>query len=549
MTSSIAQSDWDAFFTHARLGHQCPIIKDCARHCDVQKTYEQKSWKDLAFDNKITIITLIACSAIACVAVPTFKLTALVVIPMLYTLNRVCKVEGEASTRVSKTRCAFLSVFIEYDFLKPNEGQHDSIASFLQDWKPVPRRFYSLQELAKITEIVSTYGDEHGLGSLAQKVFMQLIKDQQYAYKMKKCKNACKLGISSVVSIALAMDNFLGPYSFLSSKPLVALLTGFSLFAGKQAVNAYQEPTIEEKRLNEFLPITHDADLWLGSMQEAGGWKKKKQLRAEIFAGTQKACKNGFIVGDQYTVLDSVTKDDMQKRTKLYASTTMLSPIVPCVSTTIEVVNKDTIDLAIALKNSGYNPVAINMANENHPGGGAKTGAAAQEESLFRRSNYHQSLYLEENFHLRRQMSNNTYRIPENGVIYSPNVQVFRAGEEKGFAFTDPEQMSFIAIAAYNLKDFDLGFSSTDHYKEGMRAKIRSYLRVAYLENHDAVVLGALGCGAFGNKPADVAEFFKQVLQESEFTGRFKKIAFAVIDDRNGTNFKPFSDVLHEIQI
>ncbi|MEK7340209.1 MAG: TIGR02452 family protein, partial [Verrucomicrobiota bacterium] len=215
---------------------------------------------------------------------------------------------------------------------------------------------------------------------------------------------------------------------------------------------------------------------------------------------------------------------------------------------TIEVINEDTIDVALELKNEGYNPVAMNMANENHPGGGAERGAAAQEESLFRRSNYHESLCLTENPHLKNQMSNG-YHIPEKGVIYSPNVQVFRASEKEGFAFMAPETISFIAVAAYNLGSLRNKIDPhSQAYAIGMKEKIKSFLRVAYFRGHDAVVLGALGCGAFGNDPTTIAQFFKEVLQDNEFAGRFKKITFAVIDDHNGTNFQPFSKALQDVQ-
>lgn len=62
-----------------------------------------------------------------------------------------------------------------------------------------------------------------------------------------------------------------------------------------------------------------------------------------------------------------------------------------------------------------------------------------------------------------------------------------------------------------------------------MKEKIRTYVRVAYLEDHDSVVLGALGCGAFGNDPTYVVRFFAETLQEKECIGRFKKVVFAVL--------------------
>jgi uncharacterized protein (TIGR02452 family) len=54
-------------------------------------------------------------------------------------------------------------------------------------------------------------------------------------------------------------------------------------------------------------------------------------------------------------------------------------------------------DCAIVYKNlvsKVYRPVILNMVNANNPGGGYRRGDGAQEETLFRRSNYYQSLDL-----------------------------------------------------------------------------------------------------------------------------------------------------------
>ena len=51
--------------------------------------------------------------------------------------------------------------------------------------------------------------------------------------------------------------------------------------------------------------------------------------------------------------------------------------------------------------------------------------------------------------------------------------------------------------------------------------------------------------GAFGNKPHQVSQWYKEVLREPEFKGQFRKVVFGIIDDRNGTNFQPFFDSLN----
>jgi len=72
---------------------------------------------------------------------------------------------------------------------------------------------------------------------------------------------------------------------------------------------------------------------------------------------------------------------------------------------------------------------------------------------------------------------------------------------------------------------------------------VRVLFRVAHLMGNTHLVLSALGCGAFHNPPAEVAQIFREVLQEPEFANQFDHIIFAIIDDHNAHgagNYLPF---------
>jgi uncharacterized protein (TIGR02452 family) len=84
-----------------------------------------------------------------------------------------------------------------------------------------------------------------------------------------------------------------------------------------------------------------------------------------------------------------------------------------------------------------------------------------------------------------------------------------------------------------------------DEAKDITRNKIRAILRVGLIKGHDSLVLGAFGCGAFCNPPQEMAQLFKEVLEESEFKDRYRLILFAILSDHNdkSSNFQAFESV------
>lgn len=203
--------------------------------------------------------------------------------------------------------------------------------------------------------------------------------------------------------------------------------------------------------------------------------------------------------------------------------------------TAIRVVNSDTIDAAIAFSSSATStpnkPVLVlNMANAYHSGGGWLRGALAQEEALCYRSSL--SFTLKTRF----------YPLPEAGGIYSPTVVVIRENMAQGHELLDltrPEDLpvfSCVSVAAINGPKIRRDKDGRESYenrrdRETMQEKIRAVLRIAAINKHRVLVLGALGCGAFGNPRGEVVACWKGVLTETEFQGGWwETVIFAVME-------------------
>ncbi|KAI4194495.1 MAG: hypothetical protein LQ348_002627 [Seirophora lacunosa] len=212
--------------------------------------------------------------------------------------------------------------------------------------------------------------------------------------------------------------------------------------------------------------------------------------------------------------------------------------------TRVRVLNLDTLDAAIRLSSLTTSRVAqspappvliLNMANAKHGGGGWLKGAMAQEEALCYRS----SLC----FTLKRRF----YPVPDRAAIYSPTVVVIRESLAKGHRLLDlshPENLpvvSVVSVAAVRDPPVERRLADGEEiYRNGddrdlMRSKIRMILRIAATKGHQKLVLGALGCGAFGNPKAEVMKLWKELLTEPEFSGGWwEDVVFAVLDDGGG---------------
>ena len=84
-----------------------------------------------------------------------------------------------------------------------------------------------------------------------------------------------------------------------------------------------------------------------------------------------------------------------------------------------------------------------------------------------------------------------------------------------------------------NRPELDKNGNIAPELVQGIKNKMRTVFRIGLHKEHDALVLGAWGCGAFRNPPAQVAHLFHEVMEEAEFKNKFQKIVFAIIEDHN----------------
>ena len=198
----------------------------------------------------------------------------------------------------------------------------------------------------------------------------------------------------------------------------------------------------------------------------------------------------------------------------------------------------DTLDMAKSLfEEHGELPVVLNMACATRPGGGYRSGSAAQEENLFRRTDLHfrfkpgqvvkdyskgKDVYSED----MEDLINGTH-----GLVYmdtDPCICIrgsenFDSPTLGYFAYEDHEIFSF-----YELRSAAWVARGSDDERQRPEAarRIRAQFETLVAESKRVLVLSAFGCGAFGNDATVVAEEYAKAILE--YKDRFSVIAFAI---------------------
>lgn len=188
----------------------------------------------------------------------------------------------------------------------------------------------------------------------------------------------------------------------------------------------------------------------------------------------------------------------------------------------------DTLEAAAQRSGAGNKRTRVavlNMASPLRPGGGVLNGATSQEEWLCLRTTLYPSL--REEF----------YRLPEVGAVYTPDVLVFRNWDDeasdldkKGRFFIDTVSAGMLRFPDIEGEEGEEKRYATPKDRELVVRKMRAVMRILRTKGVNKVVLGAWGCGAYGNPTGEIARAWKKVLLGSESKKKTKLGAYAATD-------------------
>lgn len=224
-------------------------------------------------------------------------------------------------------------------------------------------------------------------------------------------------------------------------------------------------------------------------------------------------------------------------------------------STSFELLDLDTVSALVKASAKSEKVTILNFASYRHPGGGYLNGSKAQEECLCAESNLYNILSkfnntIDESItNIEAYRNNKTYyygyntskyhkykgNLYTNRGLYTPDV-IFIPALRK------PIKADVITVAAPNYSASRKYVSAQENSRE-LESRIKFILEILSENNTDTIILGAFGCGVFGQEPVEVAEIMLKLLT-TDFKGVFNKVIFA-IPDKSSKNYRWFSEVLH----
>lgn len=171
----------------------------------------------------------------------------------------------------------------------------------------------------------------------------------------------------------------------------------------------------------------------------------------------------------------------------------------------------------------------LNFASYRKAGGGFVTGAWAQEEAICHDSTLYNVISHFNGFYAENE--NNLNRsLYTDRAIFSPGIIFSRGGKNA--------ECSVITCAAPNLGSAYNHGVTTSENEAALKQRTDFVISIAEEQGCDTVILGAWGCGVFGQDPAVMARLFKERLESTTI----KLAVFAIPGQTSNKNFTSFKE-------
>ena len=218
------------------------------------------------------------------------------------------------------------------------------------------------------------------------------------------------------------------------------------------------------------------------------------------------------------TIYYDVTKDLIENGTDVYVRHIKEVDFTKG-AMNISVTNEGTVSAGKRIKEqNNYQTAILNFADALVPGGLLLSGASTQEENICRCSNLYASL-TSNKARIYYDINNaSVHGVYTDSLIYSNGVLFFK--DDTTYEDVHPYRLDVITCPSPSIR----WTNKTNEYTT-LYYRIEQIIKSAILHGVVNIVLGAWGCGAFGQNPKVVAQCFKDVLQKYD---AFENVVFAI---------------------
>ena len=278
---------------------------------------------------------------------------------------------------------------------------------------------------------------------------------------------------------------------------------------------------------------------------------------------TSEALRQGYyeLIGQRVDIRNQIRESE--RSTKFFGLNSFISkwatsapqPSSSNKPSQVSILQITTIDAARLLRNTyDHNPQdagsitgVLNFASATKPGGGFKSGAEAQEESIARASTLYNTLVTSEatkfyDLH-KSESSQNNAAFYSHGMVYSPKVLVFRDDDGLWTPAFEVDVLTCAAVNAGEILKRTNGVNNPAAMVNIEKEMMERMGRILYLfEQKGArnIILGTFGTGVFKNDVATVTRIWAQllILPTARFKNSFDRVIFAVTGDSTYSDFK-----------
>lgn len=194
----------------------------------------------------------------------------------------------------------------------------------------------------------------------------------------------------------------------------------------------------------------------------------------------------------------------------------------------------DDLDSVSAIFKHHSNKTAVlNFASFKNPGGKFLNGARAQEECLCHESNLYNILsQFQDSFYTPNLKCLNR-SLYQNKALYSKDVLFLHNNQEIKCDVITCAAPNYSAARKYK------GILSQENLTT-LDSRIKFVIDIAEEQQVETLILGAFGCGVFGQDPKEVSQLFKKYLNKTKY---IRNVVFAIPNSNRDFNYAIFKRI------